>query len=474
MIKRFLTYGIILLFVCMSINPSIAFDNVKKSTIPVSDGNWLYVGGSGPNNYTKIQDAIDNASDGDTVFVYDDSSPYIENVEINKELSLIGENQNSTIIDGGGISYVILVRSNYVEICDFTIQNCINAYDFAGIYIQSADSCCISNNTILNSSEWPHIVSDGIQILSGNDNIIDGNKIVHTWDGISLYYSNNNMITNNTFIDHIHGVFIYGNNHDNTIQYNIFEQSDNNAILIDIKPEMHIERLQIHNNTMNGNYSPISGGFEAITSYTNCDNISIIGNEINEFGTAIWIGGNKGIISNNVIDNCKRAVILREESISLNISHNTFRKGDIGINLGGSNHKVSYNILQKFEIGVYTSGTNNIVWRNKFEENKGGFHVILRFDTGKVMQNNFINNTRDILFYQLLPFRRHRPLNPIFTNNYYDSWDSDGPQKIIGGAVVFAIPFILPIFPYFFLIPISIPWLYFDWRPAKEPYDITT
>jgi len=34
------------------------------------NGNTLYVGGSGPNNYTKIQDAIDNASNGDTVFVY--------------------------------------------------------------------------------------------------------------------------------------------------------------------------------------------------------------------------------------------------------------------------------------------------------------------------------------------------------------------------------------------------------------------
>ncbi|HDN50977.1 MAG TPA: hypothetical protein ENG06_04290, partial [Thermoplasmatales archaeon] len=44
-------------------------------------GNTWYVGGSGPNNYTKIQDAIDNASDGDTVFVF--NGIYYENVLIN-------------------------------------------------------------------------------------------------------------------------------------------------------------------------------------------------------------------------------------------------------------------------------------------------------------------------------------------------------------------------------------------------------
>ena len=39
-------------------------------------GNILYVGGSGPGNYTKIQDALDNATEGDTVYVY--SNTYYE------------------------------------------------------------------------------------------------------------------------------------------------------------------------------------------------------------------------------------------------------------------------------------------------------------------------------------------------------------------------------------------------------------
>ena len=71
----------------------------------------LYVGGSGPGNYTKIQDAIDDAFFGDTVFVYDDSSPYYENLKISKSIELIGENRNTTIIDGNDKQDVVQINS---------------------------------------------------------------------------------------------------------------------------------------------------------------------------------------------------------------------------------------------------------------------------------------------------------------------------------------------------------------------------
>ncbi len=59
---------------------SFDFYVVEKSSMPNFYGNIFYVGGSGFGNYTKIQDAIDNSSNGDTIFVYDDSSPYYENI----------------------------------------------------------------------------------------------------------------------------------------------------------------------------------------------------------------------------------------------------------------------------------------------------------------------------------------------------------------------------------------------------------
>ncbi|HIG99628.1 MAG TPA: hypothetical protein HA258_03500, partial [Thermoplasmata archaeon] len=49
MIRKWLAIGIILLFVGVTIAPTMAQDTEKSQ--PTSRGNWLYVGGSGPGNY---------------------------------------------------------------------------------------------------------------------------------------------------------------------------------------------------------------------------------------------------------------------------------------------------------------------------------------------------------------------------------------------------------------------------------------
>ncbi len=78
-------------FVGMSIIPSTG-TNVGEKTYTVSfEGNTLYVGGSGPGNYSSIQAAINDAENDDTVFVFDDSSPYYEHVKVDKTINLIGE-----------------------------------------------------------------------------------------------------------------------------------------------------------------------------------------------------------------------------------------------------------------------------------------------------------------------------------------------------------------------------------------------
>ena len=120
--KRLLSIGIILLFIGLSISSSTGFNAVEKSTTPLN-GKTLYVGGSGPGNYSKIQDAIDNASDGDTVFVYEYSSPYRENLEIDKSINLLGEDRDTTIIDGPGGSNTANVIANRINISGFTLIN---------------------------------------------------------------------------------------------------------------------------------------------------------------------------------------------------------------------------------------------------------------------------------------------------------------------------------------------------------------
>ncbi|MHA1376567.1 MAG: hypothetical protein ACTSR7_19990, partial [Promethearchaeota archaeon] len=78
--KKLLVVGVIVLFLGLAIAPSTGITDVKQIVLPTTSGDTLYVGGNGTGNYTKIQDAIDDANPGDTVFVYDDSSPYYEKV----------------------------------------------------------------------------------------------------------------------------------------------------------------------------------------------------------------------------------------------------------------------------------------------------------------------------------------------------------------------------------------------------------
>ena len=61
--------------------------DVKAGGTLGGGGNILYVGGNGPNNYTKIQDAIDDATNGDTIFVF--NGTYYEHITINKTINLI-------------------------------------------------------------------------------------------------------------------------------------------------------------------------------------------------------------------------------------------------------------------------------------------------------------------------------------------------------------------------------------------------
>jgi parallel beta-helix repeat protein len=168
----------------------------EKTYREISIGSILYVGGGGPGNYTTIQDAIDDSTNGDTVFVYDDSSPYFENIVIDKSIELIGENKETTIIDGYNTGPVIWVLNNNVSISRFIIQNCM--YD--GILISQDDhhpwddeiyNVNIHNNNIKN-------VSRGIFGITLLDSEIFNNIVKDSsGTGICLCQSSNNNISDN-------------------------------------------------------------------------------------------------------------------------------------------------------------------------------------------------------------------------------------------------------------------------------------
>jgi len=207
--RKWLIIGVILLFIGTYIIPSNAHD-IEKPFL-VSKGQWLYVGGSGEGNYTHIQDALDNASDGDTVFVYEDSSPYREIIVINKSITLIGENQETTIIEGFNKinQHIVQINANSVHIHRFTIQNStyVPPYEWYYAIAISSDNNDISENILTDNA-------GGILTINELRNKIYDNVIRNGKSGcIAIYVECGgwNEIFNNTMSNIDCGITIYDN-----------------------------------------------------------------------------------------------------------------------------------------------------------------------------------------------------------------------------------------------------------------------
>ena len=154
-VRKGIVLGIILLFFGAGVITSIggAIGNFNQSTskklIVNHNRGILYVGGDGHGNYSTIQDAIDAASNGDTVFVYDYSSPYYENLVIFKSITLMGEDKKTTFIDGSEEDNTIYINATDVTITGFSIVN--SNYDYSGIQLSGSEGCTITLNNIENN-----------------------------------------------------------------------------------------------------------------------------------------------------------------------------------------------------------------------------------------------------------------------------------------------------------------------------------
>ncbi len=182
---------------------------VERTPISTSLGDTLYVGGSGPGNYSTIQEAIDDSTDGDIVFVYDDSAPYYEHIVVNKSIMLVGEVKESTIIDGNANCTVVNITANNVIVTGFTVQNCGVEWHDADIKIHS-DYNTISDNIIRNAHELPWSLSCGIMLFFANYNLIERNTIIGNSEyGIHLENSTHTNITRNLITKNRCGIFAW-------------------------------------------------------------------------------------------------------------------------------------------------------------------------------------------------------------------------------------------------------------------------
>ena len=180
-----------------------------------------------PDEYPTIQSAIDASYDGDSVLV--SAGTYYENINFNgKNIALIGEDRETTIIDGGHNGSVVTfdsIEGTASALSNFTITGG-NAYDGGGIYCSSSaptikdniitgnvsdtygggiscnySSPIIMNNTITSNSA---IYGGGISFDRYTSSVIKGNNIhgnsAEEGGGIGCFTFSSPTITNNTIV----------------------------------------------------------------------------------------------------------------------------------------------------------------------------------------------------------------------------------------------------------------------------------
>jgi hypothetical protein len=142
-----ITSCIILLITLLSTLSGCIQDN-KNQQLPI-DKNAIYVGSTNA-NYTSIQQAINAANNNATIYVR--SGVYNELIDMNKTITLIGEDKNTTIL-------------NFNPSFSITQVPILNI---------NADNCTIKNIQITLSNKT--IIAQGITINSKN-NIIQNTII---------------------------------------------------------------------------------------------------------------------------------------------------------------------------------------------------------------------------------------------------------------------------------------------------------
>jgi len=215
--RKLSTYMLILLLCLVwTIIPTYEVVKAEAKTIVV------------PDDYPTIQEAIDEASEGDIVFIKE--GIYYENLLIEKSLSIVGENKLTSIIDGDKVGSIILVKNDRVTIANLTIQNggpITNDSSFfdahTGIHLLQVNNCNISNNVLINNGYH-------LWLYGSSENSIAGNYIKTGNSGIRLDHSSNNNKVIENHIENItlmglyghmaFGIHLFRDSHENMVKNN--------------------------------------------------------------------------------------------------------------------------------------------------------------------------------------------------------------------------------------------------------------
>jgi parallel beta-helix repeat protein len=273
--------------------------------------NWS-VDSRGGADFTGIQEAINSASDGDTILVY--SGIYYENVVVDKSITLKGNGQ--PVVDANGSGSAITLTEDMITLVGFNAKN--------------------------SGSSGPDV---GIKVTS-NNNTITGNNVCNNSVGIDLFHSCNNRITGNVFVND--GLSV-SYSYKNTVEENT----------VNGKPLVYLEDVSD---------CKVEDAGQVII--VNCNNITIENLDLSNTsgGIALWKTENSKISNNTICSKNRGGISLSYSSNNNSITgNNVSNNKEEGISLEySSSNKIYFNNFIKNTDNVDSSKSTNI-WNSPLE-----------------------------------------------------------------------------------------------------------
>jgi len=207
-------FGIALVFVMTGAIPPLGGFSSQSQAVAQEAKTWHvdddFTDDPASHKWNTIEEALDNASNGDTIIVYDGT--YQEHVTLDKPVTL--ETAEAATIDGGGTLSTVTIAADGCIVRGFNIIGSGSRPNKnAGIRIDS-DYNTISDNTIFGNKQ------DGI-LLYGSYNTITSNLICENkGSGLDVEWAWENTIVGNTISDNRdYGIYLSGD--DNILRDNV-------------------------------------------------------------------------------------------------------------------------------------------------------------------------------------------------------------------------------------------------------------
>ncbi len=355
----------------------------------------ITVNASGGADYTRIQDAINAASTGDTILVY--SGIYYENVNVYKQLNLSGINSGGgkPVVDAGGNGTAITLSANGSILDGFDARNSSGQPWLEnggnGEIVVNSDHNVIKNNNASNNF-WG-IISYyiiGIKLNHSNNNIVSDNNASYDGAGITLFYSGNNSLAGNLMSGNVMNFAVWGDS------YSDFNNSIDASNKVNGKPIYYIKNAnsQVYDNSTN------AGTFYCIR----CNNVTvqdlILATNGNP-GIYLWQTQNSRIKNTLTSNNILGSGIVLDSSDGNSLTSNIASNNSLGIYLYNSNNNTLIDNAANSDnydgIDLYNSNNNTI--NGSFVSNNNFNGIDLYNSNNNTINGNFVSNNTQYGIY---------------------------------------------------------------------------